>query len=581
MGLLSELKRRNVYRMVVLYVLASWLIMQAVEVVMTLASLPEWIGRLTLILLALGFPIALILSWFYELTPEGLSLEKEIKPGESITRKAGRRLDFIVIALLCAALLVFAYDKWWISGTPVTSIAVLPLDDISNDAGQQYLADGMTEVLTAELGQIKNLRVISRTSAMRYKGAGKMLPEIAAELHVDALVEGSVQLDGDKVRFTVQLIDGRTDRHLWARSYHRDLRDILTLQGEIARAIADEIQVALTPETESRFALSRTTDGEALRLWAIGSHYLQGNNANSFNRALQAFIDASNRDPEFARAYAEIAYAYRSLGSWSGSQEMKSTLPLAKLAAEKSIQLDPDLAEAHFALAMIYRDEWKWAAAEREFRKGEALNPSDGLGLVEFANFLTSMGQHDHAIEIATHAVALDPVSPLIYNELAFALFKAGRNDDALDQYKISLQLDPDYPQTHALLAELYAATGEHDKAMQHLEKITEDLESMDSPVLGYLGGMYAKIGRTDDAQEVLTLLRKRTETEYVPAMAFAEIYAGLEDYDEAIRWFEAAYEERSLSLVWYRDGSEFPEKIRNDPRIQAILSGMNFPGAE
>jgi tetratricopeptide (TPR) repeat protein len=191
------------------------------------------------------------------------------------------------------------------------------------------------------------------------------------------------------------------------------------------------------------------------------------------------------------------------------------------------------------------------------------------------------MGRHDEAIEIATRAVALDPVSPLLYNELAFALFYAGRNGDALDQFQISLQLDPDYPQTHALLAEFYAATGEHDKALQHLEKFAEDLESLDTPVLGYLGALYADIGRTDDAQEILTLLRKRKETEYVPAMAFAYLYAGLEEFDEAIPWFEAAYEERDLSLVWYRDGSGFPEEIRNDPRIQAILSGMNFPAAE
>ena len=577
MRFLSEFKRRNVHRMAVLYVVTTWLIMQAVEVVMTLAALPDWIGRLTLILLAIGFPIALIFSWFYELTPEGISLEKEVRPGESITQATRRRLDFVVIALLCAAVLMFAYDKWWISGPPIMSIAVLPLDDFGADTDHQYLADSMTEVLTAELGQIKNLRVISRTSAMQYKDTKKRLPEIASELNVDAVVEGSIQPAGDKVRFTMQLIDGRTDRHLWARSYHRDLRDILTLQGEIARAIADEIQIALTPETEARFARERPTDSEALRLWAIGIHYLQGNEEDSFNKALQAFIEASDRDPEFAHAYAGIAHAYLYLGSWNASQELKSILPLAKIATEKALQLDPDLAEAHFALAKIYWNDWQWEAAEQEFRKGVALNPSDGFWLVEYANFLTSMGRADEAIEIAAQAVELDPVSPLAYNELAYALQAAGRYDDALDLYQKSLQLDADYDQTHALLVWFYWETGEQGKAVQYLETWAEDLESQGVTQIGYIGGFYAEFGRTDDARKVLELLHKRKETNYVPAMAFALVYLGLGEYDEAIPWLEAAHEERDLSLVWYRDESSYPEELRNDPRIQAIIADLSL----
>ena len=574
MRLFSEFKRRNVHRMAVLYVVTTWLIMQAAEVVMTLAALPDWIGRLTLILLAIGFPIALIFSWFYELTPEGISLEKEVRAGESITQATGRRLDFVVIALLCAAVLMFAYDKWWISGPPIMSIAVLPLDDFGADTDHQYLADGMTEVLTAELGQIKNLRVISRTSAMQYKDTKKRLPEIASELNVDAVVEGSIQPAGDKVRFTMQLIDGRTDRHLWARSYHRDLRDILTLQGEIARAIADEIKIALTPRTDARFARQRTADSEALRLWAIGVHHLQRFDDESSNKALRAFIEASERDPEFANAYAGIAHAYLYLGSWSGSEDPRTVFPLAKLAAEKALQLDPDLAEAHFALAKIHWNDWQWEAAEREFRRATALSPSpsDGFWLVEYVNFLTSMGRIDEAIEIAERAVALDPLSPAIYNELAFALGAAERHDDALDQYQKSLQLDPDFHQTHALLVFLYMGADERDKALHHLEKWAADLESQSLTSIGYIGGFYAELGRADEARKILELLLERKETEYVPAMAIALIYIGLEEYSSAVPWFEAAHEERDLSLVWYRDESAYPEAIRDDPRIQAII---------
>jgi len=572
MRFFSEFKRRNVHRMAVLYVVTTWLVMQAAEVVMTLAALPEWTGRITLVLLATGFPIALVFSWFYELTPEGLSLEKDVGVGESITHMTGRRLDFVVIALLTAAVLLFAYDKWWISGPPILSIAVLPLDDFGGGTEQRYLADSMTDVLTAELGQIQGLRVISRTSAMHYKGTKKRLPEIAKELGVDAIVEGSIHPVGDAVRFTMQLIDGRTDRHLWARSFHRELRDILSLQGEIARAIAEEIQVVLTPRTAARFARNRAIDAETLRLWAVGNNYLKGEEESSFNKALEAFIEASNRDPEFAPAYAGMAHAYLLLGSWSATQDPGSVFPLAKMAAEKAIQLDPNLAEAHFTRAMIYWNDWQWEAAEQEFRIGRKLNPSGSVGLIEYTNFLTFRGRTDEAIEIGSLAVELDPVSPAAYNELAWALFADGQIDESLDLYQKSLQLEPDFIQTHVLLTQLYWKTGEEDKARPHLEKWT-DFESLPGGDIGTIGAHYAELGRTDEAREYLAILHERKETQYLPASAFAVIHLALKEYDEAILWFEKAHEERDLALVW----ATYPEEIRDDPRIQAIISDMAF----
>jgi TolB-like protein len=578
MGLLSELKRRNVLRMAVLYALSSWLIMQVAEVLMTLAALPEWTGQVTLVVLAIGFPIALVFSWFYELTPEGLSLEKEVPAGESITHLTGRRIDFIVIAVLSAALIVFAYDKWWISGPPITSVAVLPLADFGMESEQQYLADGMTEVLTAQLGQIKSLQVVSRTSAMHYKDTTKLLPQIAEELGVDAIVEGSLQPAGDKIRFTMQLVDGRTDRHLWARSYQRDLSDLLTLQGEIARAIADQIEISLTPRTEARLARQRTTDSEALRLWAVGVHHLHKLSGESYAIALRAFVEASERDSEFPNAYAGIAHAYLLLGSWAGSEDPRTVFPLAKLAADKALQLDPDLAEAHFALAKIHWNDWQWEAAEREFRKATELSPSptDGYWLVEYANFLTSMGRTDEAIEIGERAVALDPLSPLIHNELAFAFYMAGRNEDALKQFQQSLQLDPDFLQTHGLLVWFYEEAGERDKALHHLEVWAKDIESQPPAQIGYIGEFYARFGLADKACQILELLLERNETDYVPAIAIAMIYIGLEEYDMAVPWFEAAHEERDLSLVWFRHETAFPEEIRFDPIIQAIIADLS-----
>jgi TolB-like protein/Tfp pilus assembly protein PilF len=564
--------------MAALYAVAAWLIMQVAEVVMTLAVLPDWTGRLTLILLAIGFPIALAFSWFYELTAEGLSLEKEVEPGASITHKTGRRLDFVVISLLCAALIVFAYDKWWISGSPVTSIVVLPFEDFGAGVAQEYLADSMTEVLTAELGQIKSLRVISRTSAMHYQDTEKRLPEIAAELGVDAVIEGSIQPAGDEVRFTLQMIDGRTDRHLWARSYHRELGDILTLQGEIARAIADEVQVVLTPQTEAHFARERPTDSEALRFWVIGNHHLKGADPDSFQKALRAFNEAIKRDPEFPDAYAGIAQTYVSLGGWHGSEQVESILPLAKSATDKALSLNPDLSAAHFSLAMIHRHNRAWEAAERAYRRGAELNPSDSIGLLEYSNYLTQIGRADQAIQVAMRVVEIDPLEPASYNELGFAiLWGGGEIDAALTQYNKSLQLSPGFWQTHLSLADLFLSNGQIQKAMPHLDEMEKTVESQSPTMFGLLGLQYGLAGRDDEAREILSQLREKAESEYVPATAVAYLYLGLGDYDEALKWLDAAYEERDPSLVWLNKYWVY-DVLRDDVRFQDLVSRMNFP---
>lgn len=577
MSFLNEVKRRNVHRMAVLYVLTTWVIMQAAEVVMTLAALPDWTGRVTLMLLALGFPIALVLSWFYELTPEGVSLEKDIKVANSVSRETGRHLDFVVIAMLCATVLLFAFDKWRTGGPPILSIAVLPLDDYSTDEQLPGFADGLTDLLTAELGQIRDLRVISRTSAMQYRGTGKSLPQIADELKVDAIVEGSIQAVGDDIRFTLQLIDGRTDRHLWARSYHREFKDALTLQGKIAQAIADEIRITLTPQTIARLARDRTTNGEALMLWAIGNKHLKGLNESSFNKALQAFTEASRIDPGFANAYAGIAWSHLMLGSWHASEPTRSILPLAKVATDKALQLDPGLAEAHLVLAKIHEYEWNWEAAEREFRKSAALNRNNSLILLEYANFLNFTGRIDKAIEISTLAIELDPLLPQAYNELAWAYVSVGRNDDALAQYQRALRLDPNFGQTHILLVSLYLEAGEYDSAMKCLQKYVEDLESVTPLDLGLLAASHAQMGQRDEALKILALLKERKNTQYVPAVAFAQIYLALEELDKAIPWLEAAYDERDLMLVWVLhpmrlDAGSF------DPRIITIRNNMDLP---
>jgi len=245
MGLVSELRRRNVFRMAVLYAVAAWLIIQAAEVLTSVIGLPAWAGRTAFILLAVGFPIALIFSWFYVLTPEGISLEKDVDPAESITHVTGRRLDFIVISLLCAAVILFAYDKWWTSGPPEHSIAVLPFKNMSADPDQEYFSDGISEGLITLLAQFPELRVISRTAAFSFKEQNLEIPEIAQRLNVTHILEGSVRKSGNTVRVTAQLVDVRTDSHLWSETYDRELKDIFAIQTEISGQIVRALEVAL------------------------------------------------------------------------------------------------------------------------------------------------------------------------------------------------------------------------------------------------------------------------------------------------------------------------------------------------
>ena len=316
MGLLSELKRRNVFRMAVLYVVAAWLIAQVAEVVLTLAALPDWAGQVALMVLALGFPIALVFSWFYELTPEGLSLEKDISPGESITHITGRRMDFIVIALLTAAIILFAWHTWWSpaqvdeiidSNQAIESIAVLPLQNLSKDPAQEYFVEGMQDALITRLSRITELRVISRTSTLRYEATDKSIPEIAQELNVDALIEGSVLREDGRVRITAKLIHGAEDKHVWANSYDRDLNQVLSLISEISLAIADEIEVTVKQREAEVRMHRRPVDFDVHELVLQGDHAF---NRFRFDQSLRYYQRAVDLDADYAPAHAGVAGAY-------------------------------------------------------------------------------------------------------------------------------------------------------------------------------------------------------------------------------------------------------------------------------
>jgi TolB-like protein len=348
MGLVSELRRRNVFRMAVLYFVAAWLIMQVAEVVIALAPLPDWIGPTILGLLAVGFPIALIFSWFYELTPEGLSLEKDIEPADSITRITGRRMDFVVISLLCATVILFAYDKWWSRGPIEQSIAVLAFENMSGDPEQGYFSDGISDELLNTLARVPELRVISRNSAFSFKGKEVDTPTIAKQLNVAYVLEGSVRKMGNRVRVTAQLIEASTDSHLWSETYDRELDDIFTVQDEIAAAISDALKLKLVLASGEVVppTVIRSANTSAYDAYLLGRELFRQRRPENVENAIRHFERALLLDDNFAPAHAQLAIATTMLLNY-GRYSVEEAKRIAVPHLDRAQELEPDLAEAH------------------------------------------------------------------------------------------------------------------------------------------------------------------------------------------------------------------------------------------
>ena len=458
----------------------------------------------------------------------------------------------------------------------IESLAVLPLANLSGQPEQEYFADGMTEELITDLAKIRALKVISRTSAMQYKGVRKPLPLIARELGVDGVIEGSVLREGDQVRITVQLIQGKTDQHLWANSYHRELRGVLALQGEVAQAIADEIKVQLTPQELARLTAARAVNPEAYQLYLKGNFQLLKSNEEGFRRAIEYFEQAIERDSTYASAYAGLSMAYAEMGSWFGSLSQEDVRSKAKEAAMRAVQLDDRLAEAHFALGQVKRYfAWDWPGTESEFTRGMELNANSSWARMNFANHLTAMGRFEESIAAGKQTLEIDPLSPAVYNELGWALKHAGRYQAALEQYRKGLELDPDFEQSRWVLGELYLETGRYQEALSETDKLVGLAPGKDS--MSWAANVYARVGRRAEARRILNELKERAKQEYVSPVAFARIFAGLGETEQALNLLEKAFADRDVRLVMLKVESAWAP-LRSNPRFQDLLRRMNFP---
>ena len=464
------------------------------------------------------------------------------------------------------------------SAAPITSLAVLPLTNLSGDPEQEYFADGMTETLITDLAKIRALKVISRTSVMQYKGSRKRLPEIARELGVDGVIEGSVMRSGNRVRITAQLIRASSDEHLWAENYERDLKDVLSLQSDVAQAIAREIKVAVTPEETTRLVRSRPVNPEAHEAYLRGRYYWNKSTEEGFKKAVGYFNQAIEKDPAYAPAYGGLAESYGVFGDFE-ILPPKEAYPQAEAAAIKALELDDTLVEAHTALGLV-RFEYNrdWTAAEREFKRAIELNPSDPTAHQLYSWYLGAVLRRDESIAEGRRALELDPLSVFRNADLGQSLYLLRRYDRAIEQSKKALELDPNLDFAHWPLGMAYVQKAMYEEGIMHLQKAVTFSGGSPRYVAG-LGYAYAVAGRKGEARKVLEKLKDLSKQRYVSPYFIATVYVGLGDTENAMKWLEKSYQDRSGWLAYVKSQPEFA-RLDSDPRFQDLLRRMNFPPA-
>ena len=453
-------------------------------------------------------------------------------------------------------------------------IAILPFANVSPDAADEYFADGMTDELIAVLSKIRGLRVVARTSAMRFKGEKATANRIGHELKVGSLVEGSVRKSKNRVRITVQLVDTQSEEDLWTETYDRDLQDIFSVQIDIAQQVAKALELQLGVRESSALRREQTQNPEAYSLYLQGRHYWNLRGESDVNRAMKYFEEAIGRDSEYAPAYVGLADCYSVLGTY-GFRRGFVVYPRAKELAEKALSLDNSLAEAHASLGetlMWYYFDWKKAGLE--FDTALELNPSYATARMWRATHHTALGRFNDALTEARKAVELDPLSMIILTEAAKDLYLARRFDEAINEYRKSLQVDPEFPIAHKGLAEVYSQKGMHDEAITEIERAIV-LSERSMFILDDLGHIYARAGKRKEATKVLEDLAKMANDQYVSAYARAVIYAALDSKEKALSWLEKAYEERSF-LVYLKVDPAF-DILRKEERFIAVLDKMGL----
>jgi adenylate cyclase len=570
----SELKRRNVIRMAGLYLVGAWLLTQVASTVLPMFGAPDWLPRSIVILLAIGFLPALIFSWVFEMTPEGLKRDQEVPPEQSIAPQTARRMDRMIIAVLVLALVYFALDKFVLeprrarapnelsASVSSQSIAVLPFVNMSSDKEQEYFSDGLSEELLNQLAQIPQLRVIARTSSFSFKGKELDVSTIAKALNVANVLEGSVRRSANTLRVTAQLIRASDSSHLWSQTYDRDRTDIFKVQDEIAADVVAALKVKLLPTQELPKA-PRTNNPEAYQQYLQGRYYLNRFSIVDFEKARVFLERATELDPKFPSAWAALSRVWNLWTGWSDKltrAQFDDGVVRARDTVDRALKLDPNLPEAltaRFAIQFDFDFDWKGGA--ETIKRAQALAPSDPVTLISAAQAAAIFGDYAGAVDLARQAVALDPVNAQLRVYLGTALVQARRPGEARAEFDRVAELNPSTPWAFAGSGMAHLFEGKNAEALATAERETSEFARLVVSAVALWN-----LGRKEESDAALSTLI--TDDADVGAFQIAEVYSGRGDKDNAFLWLERARRQRDPGLAFYPN-DPLLDSLRSDPR--------------
>ena len=579
-----ELRRRNVYKVAVAYIVAGWALSQGIAQVFPVFDIPNLVIRLIVILVILGLPLALVLAWMFEITPQGIKRTEtaDALPASARPKKYG--WVYVVTIGIAVSIGLFFLGRYTAressspARTPAKSVAVLPFDNLSRDPDNAYFTEGVQDEILTRLAKVADLKVISRTSTQHFKSAPENLPQIAKQLGVTNILEGSVQRVADQVRVNVQLINALTDEHLWADTYDRKLTDIFAVESEIAQAVAQALQATLTGSEKSSIAKKPTENQEAYELYLKGRFFWNKRTGVDLRKAIEYFQQAIAKDPNYALAYAGVADSYLLLPNYGGASTQESVTP-ARAAVTKALELDDSLAEAHASAALLYTLDLHLERAISELERAIQLKPNYATAHHWLGLNHMSLGRFDHAIAEEKRALELDPLSLIINADLGWTYFNARRYDEAEAQVRKTLEMDGNFFLAHFYLGCVLQLKGRVAEAIPEFQKAL-DLNH-DLYALAMLGQAYARNGQTEEARKVLAQLNEEAKSRYVAPYAVALALLGLGEKERALAELERAYQTHDTNYLFVIKADPLLDDLRGDPRFEALVQKVTRPKTE
>jgi adenylate cyclase len=582
----AELKRRNVYKVAAAYAVVGWLLVQVATQVFPFFEIPNWAVRLVVLAIVIGFPVALVIAWAFELTPQGLKRTEDADLAAQGHRKSQVWIYVVIAGALLSIALFFIGRYSVATKSPVASpsqsaaksIAVLPFANLSADKNDEYLSDGMTEELLNVLTKVKSLHVPGRSSSFAFKGKNEddIFRKVGEQLHVNTVLEGSVRKAGDKLRITAQLVNVADGFHLWSETYDGDMKDILAMQSDVAKRVVQALQVQLGVDETRAFAKKATENPEAHRLYLLGRYHFGKFTRAGWTNAIHSYEEALQVDPNFALSYCGLADTY----GWAGGQLMPGREAWAKEMelAQKALELDPNLAEAHLSMGTALFSVLRPHASEKELDRAVELNPNLALIYDQYGWTFSELGRFDDAFAAEKKALELDPLSTFLNTDFAFFLYWARSFEEATTQIRKTLELDPNNAFAHSILGWCLIAKGNKAEARSEFEKATtlDDLPWYVSSV-GYACGVS---GDRAKAEQVLRGLEELAKQRYVSPANRAAVYLGLGEKEQALDWLEKAYEDRD-PIFWWINGDQLYDSLRGAPRFEALVQKVDRTKAE